>query len=295
MPELPEVQTVVDDLNAAALPGGLITDARVSWPRTISGIPPEIFRHKITGHRIARIHRRGKFVVFELSGGWFLIVHLRMTGRFSLAEPSAPCCQHIHVILTIDEDRELRFHDTRKFGRFYLTEDAGRILGKLGPEPLGRAFTARVLSRGLLERSRQIKPLLLDQQFIAGLGNIYVDEALWASKIHPLRPAASLDASETRALHRAIRSVLRTGLSNAGTSLGEGDNNFASLSRRRGENAAHLRIFRRTGQNCPRCRTAIARLLVGQRSTHVCPACQAPPQKAVQSIGGRAQVMTKKP
>lgn len=277
MPELPEVQTVVDDLIAAGLPGGFITGARVFWSATVSGMMPLEFQKGITGKRIEQIDRRGKYIVFRLNQNRYLIVHLRMTGRFLLCQPAEPTCKHIHVVLNLNDHRQLRFHDTRKFGRFYLTENPDRILGTLGPDPLGNNFTARQLAGSLRTRSRRIKPLLLDQSFIAGLGNIYVDEALWTAKIHPLRLAASLSFDESRVLHRAIRSVLRKGLQNAGTSLGQGENNFASLSRGRGGNAAQLKIFRRTGLSCTRCRALITRLMVGQRSTHICPSCQKPP------------------
>lgn len=274
MPELPEVQTVVDDLIAAGLTNGTITDARVSWPAIIFGMSPHVFCRKIVGKSIDQIYRRGKYVVLQLGDNHSLIVHLRMTGRFVLTEPLASCCRHIHVVLTMNHDKQLRFHDTRKFGRFYLTDEPERVLGKLGPEPLDHTFTAGMLASGLKARSRQIKPLLLDQCFIAGLGNIYVDEALWKAKIHPLRLASGISIEEARLLHRAIRAVLRTGLQNAGTSLGQGDNNFASLSRGRGGNAEHLKVFRRTGQSCPRCQQSIIRLIVAQRSTHICSNCQ---------------------
>ena len=274
MPELPEVQTVVDDLNAEGLPGCTITRAKVYWPRSIALTSPRRFQQQVERRRIVNIYRRAKFIVFVLQDDLWMAVHLRMTGRFQLFPSRSHRSRHVHVVLSLDDDRQLRFHDTRKFGRFYLTHDPDRILGALGPEPLDPDFTSKDMAVMLSRSKRQIKPLLLDQHFIAGLGNIYVDEALWAARIHPLRTAAELKADEVKSLHRNIRKVLRQGLRNAGTTLGQGPSNFYSLSRERGRNADHLKVFRRTGQPCLRCRTPIVRILVAQRSTHVCTRCQ---------------------
>ena len=201
-------------------------------------------------------------------------MHLRMSGRLHLTSGESARKKHEHVILSFRSGKQLRFHDTRKFGRIYLTSDADKILGRLGPEPLADGFTRKILAQRLRPRRRQLKPLLLDQTFIAGLGNIYVDEALWESQIHPCRIAASLNDDEIRALHRAIRRVLKRGLKNLGTSLGTGKANFYSIARHQGRNRDELKVFRRTGRPCPRCRTTIQRLIVGQRSTHICPKCQ---------------------
>lgn len=201
-------------------------------------------------------------------------MHLRMSGRLHLVAPGRPRNKHEHVLLNLEGRQQLRFHDTRKFGRLYLTFDADNILGRLGPEPLARGFSQKKLACLLKPRKRLIKPLLLDQAFIAGLGNIYVDEALWESRIHPCRLAASLSEAEVRALHRAIPRVLRRGLKNLGTSLGTGKTNFYSIARHQGRNRDQLRVFRRTGRPCPRCRAPIERTIVGQRSTHICPECQ---------------------
>jgi formamidopyrimidine-DNA glycosylase len=168
----------------------------------------------------------------------------------------------------------LRFHDPRKFGRLHLVKDPERILDRLGAEPLASEFTAKSLAERLMPRKRLLKPLLLDQAFIAGIGNIYVDEALWEAKLHPRRIAASLSMPEIKALHRAIPKVLKRGLKNLGTSLGSGETNFYSVARHRGRNKEQLKVFRRTGLSCPRCRTPIERIIVGQRSTHICAKCQ---------------------
>jgi len=277
MPELPEVQTVVDNLNGLKIAGCCITGARVYWPRTIAEMTPAVFCKSIEGHTIQQITRRGKYIVMELSQGLTLLIHLRMTGHLNWELKGKERNRHEHVILDLGEKRELRFQDTRKFGRILLTKDPGTVLGKLGPEPLAGDFTAACFGKMLKARRRQIKPLLLDQRFIAGLGNIYVDEALWKAIIHPLRISCSLSKKEITDLHRAIPYVLRTGLRNMGTTLGGGAGNFYSVAGRQGRNADQLKVFRRGGQACPRCGSAIQRILVGQRSSHICPTCQIEP------------------
>ncbi len=282
MPELPEVETIARDLIAAGVVGKTVTCASVSWPRTIAEPSPAEFCRRMARKTIAAVRRRGKFLIFDLTDGQSMLMHLRMSGRLHLVAAGTERLVHEHVALTFEDGSELRFHDTRKFGRVTLTADAGRVLARLGPEPLETGFTAGRLHAMLRARRRRLKPLLLDQAFVAGLGNIYVDEALWESALHPLRLSDSLSAAEARALHRAVRVVLRRGLKNLGTSLGSGKANFYSVARRRGRNRDELRVFRRTGEACPRCATAIERLVVGQRSTHVCPKCQ------VKERGGKA-------
>jgi formamidopyrimidine-DNA glycosylase len=274
MPELPEVQTIVSDLKAAGIQGAVISGARVYWSRTIAELSAGAFCRRIKGQKVSTIRRRGKFIVFDFKNGEHLLIHLRMSGRLHWLAQKQPRSKHEHVVLSFEDGKQLRFHDTRKFGRMYLTTDADKILGRLGPEPLSTGFTCRVLAERLSRRQRLLKPLLLDQTFIAGLGNIYVDEALWESKIHPCRMAASLSQNEAQALHRAIPRVLKRGLKNLGTSLGTGKANFYSIAKHQGRNRDELKVFRRTHQPCPRCRTKIQRIIVGQRSTHICPNCQ---------------------
>jgi formamidopyrimidine-DNA glycosylase len=274
MPELPEVQTIVNDLIAAGLIGRTITRAKVYWPATIATPSVDRFCRRIRGRTILHIRRRAKLILLELDSGEMLAVHLRMTGRFQWGDAAQPRNKHIHVVLTIDDGRTLCFHDTRKFGRFYLAEDPQTLLGSLGPEPLAPDFSVARFQRQLAGRNRQIKPLLLDQTFIAGMGNIYVDEALWTACIHPLRRADALAPDEVKRLHAAIRHVLRQGVKHAGTTLGRGPSNFYSLNNTRGGNEAHLKVFRRTGAPCERCRGIITRIIVAQRSTHLCEQCQ---------------------
>ena len=274
MPELPEVQTVVNDLNNSDLIGIPITSARVYWPRTIAEPTAESFCRKIRNRKVKAIKRRGKYLVFDMTGGYTMLLHLRMSGRLHLVPADTVRIKHEHVVLSLADDRQLRFHDTRKFGRLSLLKDPAPILDRLGPEPLEPEFTVKVLGRILKGRRRLLKPLLLDQTLIAGLGNIYVDEALWEARLHPLRPAATLSKPEIKALRLAIPRVLKRGLKNLGTSLGTGKANFYSVASRRGRNTDELNVFRRTGLPCPNCKSKIERIIVGQRSTHICPKCQ---------------------
>jgi formamidopyrimidine-DNA glycosylase len=274
MPELPEVQTIVNDMHTAGLCGMRIVDAQVFWLRLIATGSVDAFRRQIQGRTIDHIDRRAKFIVFELSGGFYWLVHLRMTGRFRIESSGQGNYQHVRAVIELNDRRSLLFYDTRKFGRFYLTSTPDSILGSLGPEPLAPEFTARMLADRIDRRRGQIKPLLLNQRFISGLGNIYVDEALWAAQIHPTRTVDTLSDREIRSLHRAIRHVLRQGVRNGGTTLGSGLNNYTSITRSRGGNAPHLKVFRRTGLHCPRCGDTITRMVVAQRSTHLCMKCQ---------------------
>ncbi len=274
MPELPEVQTIVNDLKTAGVEGITIKEAKVFWSRTIAEPSAKVFCEHIRGKSVSTIRRRGKFIVFDFKHGDSLLIHLRMSGRLHLVSKDLPRKKHEHVILSFADGRQLRFHDTRKFGRLYLTSEAKKILDRLGPEPLASTYNQKIFARSLGLRNRMLKPLLLDQTFIAGLGNIYVDEALWEAKIHPRRLAASLTKSEIRALHRAIPRVLKRGLKNLGTSLGAGKTNFYSIAKHQGRNRDELKVFRRTDLPCPRCRAKIKRIIVGQRSTHICPKCQ---------------------
>ena len=274
MPELPEVQTVVNDLIAAGLIGRTMTRVEVRYPRIIAEPAPVQFRRRMTGKTIIGIDRRGKYIVLDLSGPIHLLVHLRMTGHLYLVNTTSKRTKHDHVILHLDDGHKLKYHDPRKFGRFFLVNRTEKILGKLGPEPLLKNFTAKTLARLFSNRKRMLKPLLLDQTFIAGMGNIYVDEALWRANLHPCRNSATLNGPEIKQLHRAIRYVLRWGIKNNGTSLGGGETGFSSVTGRRGRNRNNLKIFRRVDLPCPRCRTPIHRLIVGQRSTFICEKCQ---------------------
>lgn len=274
MPELPEVQTVVNDLREAGLIGRTIIGAQVFWPRTVAGLTPEEFCGNINAQTVKALWRRAKFIVVDFVEPLHLFIHLRMSGRLHLTSPDEPRQKHEHLLLNFDDGRQLRFHDTRKFGRMYLVKNSEEIIGDLGPEPLDPMFTPTLFTERLHARQRLLKPLLLDQTFLAGLGNIYVDEALWEARLHPQRLSSSLSAVEVNTLYQAIQTVLLRGLKNLGTTLGTGDANFYSVARREGRNKDELHVFRRTSLPCPRCQTIIERIVVGQRSTHICPICQ---------------------
>lgn len=272
MPELPEVETVVRDLRAARLVGRRITEARVFWQKTVAAPAPTPFAREIRGRTIQRLGRRGKFIVAELSGARTLLVHLRMSGHLDVQPAETRPRRHDRVIWTLDDGRQLHFTDTRKFGRVWLVRNPDNALGQLGPEPLELPPSA--FAAALAPRARQLKPLLLDQSFIAGIGNIYADEALWAARLHPRCRADTLTPTQAAALLRAIQQVIRKGIRNLGTTLGAGGTHFVLPRGERGRNQEHLNAYAQTGEPCPRCGTKIRRIIVGQRSTHICPKCQ---------------------
>lgn len=276
MPELPEVETVVAGLRRAGLEGRRIVSLEVAWRRSVMPHPPAGLRRKLIGRRIERLERRAKFICMRLDNGQWLLVHLRMTGRLLIQDGMSAIDPHDRVTLGLDDGRLLRLHDTRKFARMFLVAGPDApALRSLGPEPLSTEFTADCLA-GILSRRRVIKPLLLDQRRLAGIGNIYADESLWEAGIHPARRADSLSPDEIRRLHRAFRRVLRRAIRAGGTSLGRGHANFLGVTQQWGANAPNLRVYRRHGQPCPRCKRRIERIVIAQRATHYCPACQRP-------------------
>ena len=197
-----------------------------------------------------------------------------MTGKFFVENISAPVHSHERVRLILDNKMILRFEDQRKFGKWYLLQDPEEMLGKIGIEPLSKKFTFLAFKNLLEKNNRQIKPFLLDQHKIAGLGNIYVDEALWEAKIHPLSLTKTLNDPELKLLHKAIIMVLKKGIENTGTTLGSNRANYFSVSGRRGSNQDTLKVFRQEGLPCFRCKTIIQKIVVSQRGTHFCPNCQ---------------------
>lgn len=270
MPELPEVETIVRELCKADLVDCGVVDAQIFWPRTVS-TPPH-FVEKIKDQTLKSIARRGKYLVLTLSRDT-LLIHLRMTGKFVLDADPSPL-QHERVQLTFSDKRVLHYVDQRKFGRWHLVENSDEVLSQIGLEPLSEAFTFAAFQTVLRGRTTRIKPFLLDQQHVAGLGNIYVDEALWEAKIHPERSVDTLTTKEMRALHRAIPLVLTKGIANKGTSLGSHLANYFSVSGHRGGNQFKLNVFRREGLPCFRCDQLIVKTVVAQRGTHWCPTCQ---------------------
>jgi formamidopyrimidine-DNA glycosylase len=229
----------------------------------------ETFSAAICGTTLEQISRVGKWLVFSLGSGQSILVHLRMAGSFSM-EPS----EYDRVVLELSGGLVLYYRDTRKFGRWKLVDDPNEILGKLGPDALTERFTLAYFGQAVQTRHRKIKPLILDQSVVAGLGNIYADEALWEAKIHPERSASSLKDSEVGNLFAAIRHVLSMGVENRGTSLGEGKTNYRDVDGETGDHRAEVKAYGRGGKPCERCGTALVKTVVAQRGTTFCPVCQ---------------------
>jgi formamidopyrimidine-DNA glycosylase len=270
MPELPEVETIARMLRdggggSPPLRGRRIQSARLLWKRTLAVPPPSVFLPRICGQLIREIGRRGKFLVFSLEPDT-LLIHLRMSGDLLVENSSDPLLPHHRLVLDLDNDLRLAFNDPRKFGRVWLVEDPNTILGRLGPEPLDEGFTVEQFAQRLRSTRRQLKPLLLDQSFLAGLGNIYADEALHLARLHPLQPAQTLNAEQAAFLWQSIRTVLQEGIRHQGASI--------DWVYRGGDFQNYFRVYQRTGQPCPVCGETIARIVVGQRGTHFCPRCQ---------------------
>jgi formamidopyrimidine-DNA glycosylase len=278
MPELPEVETVVRDLRRHVV-GRTIVAASVYWPRTIATPGAREFTRQIRGLAVLALTRRGKHLVFHLGKDRsarrapvkYLLVHLRMTGGFSIDAPTAPRDKHMHVVFRLDNGREVRFRDPRKFGRMWLVDDPLQVTSKLGPEPL--EMTAKEFGALFEHRRGYVKPLLLDQTFLAGLGNIYVDESLWYARLHPLRRAETLTPAERGVLFHAIQRVLTRAIAVGGTSI---DVMYKRVNGASGGFQDSLRAFDREKRPCRRCGTPIRKTVVGQRGTHFCPTCQKP-------------------
>jgi formamidopyrimidine-DNA glycosylase len=271
MPELPEVETVARGL-CATLVDRTITDVKVLWTRSVVPPDPAAFARRLTGQTVVEVGRRGKWVVMTLNNDDTLLVHLRMSGRLMIESEACLDDRHLRVLFLLDDGRRLSFIDQRKFGRMILTDDPTQVLGDLGPEPLSGEFTPERLKEMLKSRRGRIKPLLLDQRFLAGLGNIYTDEALWRAQIHPLRPADTLAPAEVERLHMAIQAVLTTAITSGGTTLE--DQVYRQADGQAGEFAGKLAAYGRGDQACPRCGQAIKRIRVSQRGTYFCPKCQ---------------------
>jgi len=274
MPELPEVETVARDLRRHLLPDGggpgpVVTGARVTWPGTLRDGDPPSFERTVAGRRIEGIGRRGKQLIIDLDGGAFLTVHLKMTGQLFVVPATIPQDPYERLALTLDDGRELRFRDIRKFGRVGLYGADDDPFNGIGPEPLDPRFTLRVFRGRIRKRRMRLKPLLVDQGFIAGVGNIYADEALWRSKLHPLRSAATLRPHDERTLYRHVIEILAEAVERRGSSIDDytapdGD----------GEMQERLDVYQRTGQPCRRCGRPVRRVVVGIRATHFCSFCQ---------------------
>jgi formamidopyrimidine-DNA glycosylase len=282
VPELPEVETIRRQLDER-LPGRTITGVRVHDPLLVSPEDPEAFAERLEGRRVESVGRRGKYLLVELDSADTLAMHLRMTGRLHW-RPAAPAEgdeeRFLRARLELDDGGTLTFGDARRFGRAWIvpatvSDRDGYWAGRVGIEPLSPRFTARVLA-GLLEARRgPIKAVLLNQALVAGLGNMYVDEALFQARIHPERPAGSLDADEIRRLHRAIRDRLAAAVAAGGASIDSYRDSLGEM----GTMQDLLRVHLHRGDPCPRCRTTIVKTRVAQRGTYWCPTCQPEPAR----------------
>jgi formamidopyrimidine-DNA glycosylase len=264
MPELPEVETIARSLRPE-LTGRQIVSSHLFWERTLAMPSPQKFAEQITGQEIRGVSRRAKYLDVQLAA-FHLFIHLRMSGDLWLKESDYQPDKHDRLILGLSDGRQLVFNDPRKFGRVWLAENPDDVIGDLGPEPFDPAFTAQTLHSRLRERRRQMKPLLLDQSFLAGLGNIYADEALHLCRVHPLRVSDTITFEEAQKLYHAIRTVLLAGIEHNGASI--------DWAYRGGNFQNYFRVYDRTGEPCPVCGTPIERIVVGQRGTHFCPICQ---------------------
>jgi formamidopyrimidine-DNA glycosylase len=270
MPELPEVETVVRGLRGPLI-GRTVQSIWHDWPRTLRTPAPDEFGARIRGQTFRAIERRAKYILCRLDDD-MLVVHLKMTGRLYVAEDRAAheADRWVHFRAQLDAGQQLRFSDARKFGFVALVTDLSELTEKIGPEPLEDTFTREVLRTRLQGHRKAIKALLLDQEALAGVGNIYADEALHQAQIHPQRAADSLSDDEISRLHRAIRTTLADGIEYEGASV----NWYRKPDGSTGEAQNHFAVYGRAGQPCLRCGTPIEKIRVAQRGTHYCPACQ---------------------
>jgi formamidopyrimidine-DNA glycosylase len=274
VPELPEVETVRRRI-APLVEGSTIAGAEIVDPRLTRPVSPSLVADALVGERIAAVERRGKYLLWRLGSGRTLVVHLRMTGSL-LHFPAGdlPADAYRRATLALDTGAAVGYRDVRRFGTWELLDDGHLrpyLASRLGPEPLAPSFTSARLARIVAERRAPIKAVLLDQRRIAGIGNIYADEALWRARIHPRRPAGELDAAEVARLHRAVRAALRRGVELSGSTLRD----YVTPDGEGGGMQHEFHVYGRLGEPCDRCGRPIERIVVGGRGTWFCPRCQA--------------------
>lgn len=264
MPELPEVETFVREMRAPCI-GQRITDVTVTWARHIATPSPKQLRDRIKNQTIKSITRRAKYLVFQLSRD-YLLIHLKMSGELYVYPAKEPRHKHDRTIFHFANKKELRFRDQRKFGKVYLVADPAQVTGHLGYEPLEKTFTLKIFAALLQAHQKPLKPFLLDQTYVVGIGNIYADESLHLAKLHPKRLCNSLRPPEVKALWQSIRRTLNTAIKNKGSSI---DNLY-----RYGEHQDHFRVYDRTDEPCYTCGRPIQRITFAGRGTHFCKHCQ---------------------
>ncbi len=280
MPELPEVETIVRSLKNPAnlawmesqtladrpgIVGRKVQEARVYWQRTVALPAADVFSRQITGQSIQAVDRRGKFVVISLTKD-SLLIHLRMSGDLRVEPQKIPLQKHDRLSVDFVDGMRMVFNDTRKFGRVWLVNKIETIIGDLGPEPFDPNFSSENLYQRLQKSRRSVKTMLLDQTILAGVGNIYSDEALFRAKIHPQTPSNEITSQKAGELLQAIRDVMDEGIHRNGASI--------DWVYRGGDFQNHFRVYQRTGEPCLECGTPIERVVIGQRSSHFCPHCQ---------------------
>ena len=273
MPELPEVETVRRRLEPV-LVGRRFEHVEIADPRLTRPEDPAEVAAELTGERVAALERRGKYLVVRFESSRVLLIHLRMTGTLLHAPPGTPAdVPHQRAVVNLDDGSDVVYRDVRRFGTWLVIEPEGLepyLAQRLGREPLGRAFTTKSLAASLTNRKAPVKAALLDQRTLAGLGNIYVDEALWRARIHPLRPARELEADDVRALREGIKRALEVGIKRQGATLRDyrqPDGNAGSMQE-------EFKVYGRLGEPCDRCGTPIEKTRVAGRGTWYCPACQ---------------------
>jgi len=273
VPELPEVETFVTDLRPLVV-GRTVTAVDVRFPKMVRHPEAEAFARDLPGREVVALERRGKYIVFRLDHGGTLVVHLGMTGQLLHKLPEDPARPHTHVVLSLDNGTELRYSDPRQFGRLLLgTEEelvSARALPRLGPEPLDPSFTARDLHRRLAGRRAPLKLLLLDQAILAGVGNIYADEACYRARIRPDKPAGRLSPARAKRLHAAIRDSLELGIANRGSSVDD----YVDVYGAKGRQQEELQVYGRGGQPCHSCGSPLTLVRLGGRATVFCRRCQ---------------------
>lgn len=268
MPELPEVQAVVDNLKNNII-GEEIISITPLWDKTIKNFNPKKNFNKNSPKKIIDITRRAKFIILHFSD-FILAIHLRMTGKFYLSNNKIIPI-HTRVVFDLTSSKQLIFEDIRKFGRIYLYKNLETINKAHGPEPLGKYFTPKWLIHNLKNKKRMIKSLLLDQSFLAGLGNIYVDECLWDSGIHPISKSNKIPYNRMKNLHESIQTILKKAIEHKGTTI----INFSyQQNKQTGNYASKLNIFGKNKEPCPKCRKQINKLKIAGRGTYICNYCQ---------------------
>jgi formamidopyrimidine-DNA glycosylase len=285
VPELPEVETIRRDLEPLVV-GRRITGVEVDEGtiHLLAKAPIEALRANLIGRTFTSMGRRGKYILLGLDDGKTLVVHLRMTGRLLWRDHDAPVETYQRARIELDDGHDLRWSDLRKFGTWRLVDDPSEVISKLGPEPIDDAFTLKQFRAALANRTAPVKAVLLDQRRMSGLGNIYVDEALYEAGVRPDTPAGWLSPAATKRLYAASRAVLERGIENRGASFKD----YVDGQGRQGSQHMYVQVFRRNGKPCYTCGTEIVRSVVGGRGTHYCPKCQ-PKTRMPKSIAAKVK------